>query len=156
MQKFLFLFVLLANTLLLSAQTTGKVVKVADGDTFTILDSYGKSHRIRLYGIDCPELNQPFGKEAKRYTSNLVLQKMVSIEKISTDRNGRMVAKVTLNSNQSINELLLKNGMAWHFLKYDKSKTYAALAQQARAAKLGLWAYANPIAPWDWRKRKKL
>lgn len=156
MQKFLFLFVLLANTYLLSAQTTGKVVKVADGDTFTLLDSYGNTHRIRLYGIDCPELNQPFGKDAKRFTSNLVLQKMVSIEKISKDRNGRIVAKVTLNGNQSLNQLLLQNGLAWHFLKYDKSKTYADLERQARVAKLGLWASANPIAPWDWRRRKKL
>lgn len=154
MQKFLFLFVLLANTYLLSAQTAGKVVKVADGDTFTLMDSYGKTHRIRLYGIDCPELNQPFGKDAKRFTSNLVLQKMVSIEKISNDRNGRIVAKVTINGNQSLNQLLLQNGMAWHFLKYDKSKTYADLERQARVAKLGVWASANPIAPWDWRRRK--
>ncbi len=156
MQKLLFLFVLLANTLLLSAQTSGKVTKVADGDTFTLIDSYGKISKIRLYGIDSPELNQPFGKDAKRFTTGLILNQTVFIEKISKDRNGRIVAKVYYSNRQSLNEELLRKGIAWHFTKYDKSKSYATLEKQARLAKLGLWGFANPIAPWDWRKRKKL
>ena len=39
----------------------GKVVKVADGDTVTIMDDSGKKHRIRLAGIDAPENNQSYG-----------------------------------------------------------------------------------------------
>ena len=39
----------------------GKVVKVADGDTVTIVDDNGKKHRIRLMGIDAPENNQSYG-----------------------------------------------------------------------------------------------
>jgi endonuclease YncB( thermonuclease family) len=45
------------------AQTvTGKVVRVADGDTLTILDAGKRQHRIRLVDIDAPERGQPFGK----------------------------------------------------------------------------------------------
>ncbi len=37
---------------------TGKVVKVADGDTITVLDTTNTQHRIRLQGIDAPETGQ--------------------------------------------------------------------------------------------------
>lgn len=154
MHKFTFLLLFALNGLLLTGQTSGKVTKVADGDTFTLIDSYGKTSKIRLYGIDCPELNQPFGKDAKRFTTNIILNQTVFIEKISKDRNGRVVAKVYYNNRQSLNEELLRKGMAWHFTKYDKSASYAALERQAKASKVGLWAFANPIAPWDWRRSK--
>jgi endonuclease YncB( thermonuclease family) len=154
MYKFTFLLPFVLNGLLLTAQTSGKVTKVADGDTFTLIDSYGKISKIRVYGIDCPELNQPFGKDAKRFTTNLILNQTVFIEKISKDRNGRVVAKVYYNNRQSLNEELLRKGMAWHFTKYDKSASYAALERQAKASKVGLWAFSNPIAPWDWRRKK--
>ena len=39
----------------------GRVVKIADGDTVTIVDDSGKKHRIRLMGIDAPEKNQSYG-----------------------------------------------------------------------------------------------
>ena len=38
----------------------GRVVKVADEDTVTIVDDSGKKHRIRLMGIDAPEQNHPY------------------------------------------------------------------------------------------------
>lgn len=136
------------------SQTSGKVIRVADGDTFTIIDATGKMHKIRLFGIDCPELKQPFGSQAKAYTEKLVMGQNVSLQKISKDRNGRVVAKVMVNQ-LNLNELLLKNGYAWHFTRYDNSLLYATLQQQAKAAKLGLWATSNPIAPWEWRKIKR-
>ena len=39
----------------------GKVVKIADGDTVTIVDNSGKKHRIRFAGIDAPEKDQSYG-----------------------------------------------------------------------------------------------
>ena len=52
----LFLYSLaLADTL------QGRVIKIADGDTVTIVDNSGKKHRIRLMGIDAPEKDQPYG-----------------------------------------------------------------------------------------------
>ena len=48
------------------AQTiTGKVIKIADGDTITILNNHNQQTKIRLYGIDTPESKQAFGKKAK-------------------------------------------------------------------------------------------
>ena len=46
-------------SIVVSADTlTGKIVKVADGDTITALDSTNTQHRIRLQGIDAPETGQ--------------------------------------------------------------------------------------------------
>ena len=51
---------------------SGRVVKVSDGDTITILDASQKQHKIRLHGIDMPEYQQPYGKAAKSALANLV------------------------------------------------------------------------------------
>ena len=49
----------------------GKVVKIADGDTVTIVDNSGKKHRIRLMGIDAPEKDQPYGDSSTQGLVNL-------------------------------------------------------------------------------------
>jgi endonuclease YncB( thermonuclease family) len=53
------------------------VVGVHDGDTITVLRDRQRI-RVRLHGIDCPELGQPFGRPAKRLTSSLVFQPEMS------------------------------------------------------------------------------
>ena len=57
---------------------TGKVVSIADGDTIIVLDSGKTQHKIRLYGIDCPESHQDYGQKAKDLTSAVVFGKTVS------------------------------------------------------------------------------
>jgi endonuclease YncB( thermonuclease family) len=46
-------------------EIAGKVVKIADGDTLTVLDASNTQHKIRLAGIDAPEKAQPFGTKAR-------------------------------------------------------------------------------------------
>lgn len=60
---------------------TGRVVKVADGDTITILDAANVQHRIRLAGIDAPEKKQAFGNVSKQSLSRFVYGKSVRREK---------------------------------------------------------------------------
>lgn len=88
---FLCFFVLFLG---LSHALTGKVISVADGDTITILDSSRKQHKIRLYGIDCPEKGQAFGKAAKKHTSHLTYQKTATVTEYDTDKYGRTVGVV--------------------------------------------------------------
>lgn len=80
----------------LSSAWSGKVVGIADGDTITVLQDK-KQVRIRLYGIDCPEGGQAFGKKAKQFTSEMVFGKIVEIDYIDTDRYGRIVALVRVD-----------------------------------------------------------
>lgn len=48
------------------ADVTGVVVRVADGDTVTVLDADKTQHKVRVAGIDAPEKAQPFGQRAKQ------------------------------------------------------------------------------------------
>src|SRR5436853_2886425 len=55
------------------AQTlTGRVVRIADGDTITVLDSTNTQHRIRLQGIDAPESHQAYGSQSKQNLSAMI------------------------------------------------------------------------------------
>ena len=131
---------------------TGKVVSIADGDTFTILDANNKQRKIRLHGIDAPEKRQPFGTVSKKRLSELVFGKEVRVEKRSTDRYKRIVAIVYADSI-NINETMIAEGMAWHFTRYDQDPAWSALEARARSNKSGLWKDAHPVAPWEWRKK---
>ena len=54
---------------------TAKCVRVADGDTITVLTSDQEQIKIRLQGIDCPEGGQAFGKKAKQFASGWYLER---------------------------------------------------------------------------------
>ena len=113
----------------------------------------GKARTIRLYQIDAPEWNQPFGKEATEYLAGLVKDKMVSIIVRGRDGYGRDIADLYVDDLWVIGRLV-ENGYAWNYTTYSDSEELAALEKQAREAKRGLWADPSPISPWDYRKQK--
>ena len=84
------LAILLVSSLVHSASFArtieGKVTKVADGDTITVLDSDNEQHRVRIAGIDAPEKKQPFGNASKKRLHELVGGKEVRVEFEKYDR----------------------------------------------------------------------
>lgn len=134
----------------------GKVIKVADGDTITVLDSKKKQYKVRLAGIDAPEKGQPFGKKAKKYLSALVYKKAVCVDWYKKDKYRRLVAKVLVN-NTDINYKIINKGLAWHYKKYQKEqsvsdrKKYSSAETDAKLAVIGLWSEPDAIPPWKWR-----
>ncbi|GEO11793.1 thermonuclease family protein [Segetibacter aerophilus] len=132
---------------------SGKVVRIIDGDTFTLLTADQKQEKIRLYGIDCPERKQPFGTVAKERLSELVFGKSVHVEFKTYDRWKRIVG-VVFYEKENINESVLKCGLAWHFTKYDDNSKWRDMEKSARQKKIGLWADAKPVPPWEWRNQK--
>ena len=135
---------------------SGKVIGVADGDTITVLRDK-QPYKIRLYGIDCPEKRQPFGKKAKRFTSDLVFGKVVDIEPVAIDRYGRTVAFVMVE-NLSVNEEIIKEGLAWVYARYCKLSVCAEwqmLEIAAQTQKRGLWRDSGQVPPWEFRRKKK-
>ena len=136
-----------------AAEFTGRVVKVADGDSITVL--IGKQQeRVRLLSIDCPENKQPFSSKAKALTSDMCFGKHVVVTWETRDRYGRVLGEVLVDG-KSVNRALLEAGMAWHYREYSKDPKLQKLEDDARAAKLGLWADKEPIAPWEWRKTER-
>lgn len=132
----------------------GNVVSITDGDTFDVLNGREKT-RIRLEGIDCPEKKQPFGQRARQALSELCFRQRVRVEETGRDRNRRVIARVYLEDGRCINHEMLRQGMAWHFTRYSDDPEYAALERRARRLRQGLWADTNPVAPWEWRTRKR-
>lgn len=146
---------LLLLTLTAVAQIRGKVVSVADGDTFTLLTDDKTQVKVRLHGIDCPEKGQPFGNKAKEFTSDQVFGKMVTVEEKDVDRYGRTIGMVRLTSGEILNEQLLKEGLAWHYTYYDKNPLWREYEQQAKKKGKGLWSEAGAVAPWEFRRNRR-
>lgn len=136
-----------------AAETRGRVVKIADGDSFTILGKNNRQTRIRLYGVDSPENGQPYSKRAKEALSNMISEKDLVIREKNKDRYGRVVA-VVYADGINVNEAMLKQGWAWHFKRYDSNRNWDRLEQKARKAGIGLWADKAPVAPWTYRQRR--
>lgn len=130
----------------------GRVIKITDGDTITVLESSFNQYKIRLTGIDAPESNQPFGTVSRQNLARLVFGKQVTIEYDDQDRYSRTLGKVLING-RDVNLAQVKDGLAWHYTYYQSDQSpadriaYSRAEIQARQARLGLWADAHPIAP---------
>jgi endonuclease YncB( thermonuclease family) len=141
-------------TLALLLGLAGTVVGVHDGDTITVLDPSRQQTRVRVEGIDCPELHQAFGRRAKQFSSDMVFGKQVTVQGTKRDQYGRLIGRVIVDGRDLSLELL-RAGMAWHFVRYSSDQSLAAAEAGARAAKRGLWADPAPIPPWDYRKEHR-
>jgi micrococcal nuclease len=91
---------------------SGKVVGVSDGDTITVLQNRTPI-KVRLHGIDCPEIGQDFGSRAKAFASEIVFGQVVKVVPRETDRYGRTVADVILVDGRILNHELVRAGLAW-------------------------------------------
>ena len=134
---------------------TGKVIKIADGDTFTLLlerDNF--EVRVRLNAIDCPEKKQPFSKKAKQHLSDMIFGKRLKVYYKKKDRYGRVLGDVFID-HINVNKKMVCDGYAWHFKKYSDDPELAKCEENARKQHLGLWQDAHPTPPWEWRKRKR-
>jgi endonuclease YncB( thermonuclease family) len=109
---------------------------------------------VRLEGIDAPELKQAFGTASKQTLSDFVFGKTVRLQVTGKDRYQRTLGNVFAGQTW-INLAMVERGFAWHFVKYSKDEKLRAAEARARAARLGLWRDAKPVAPWDWRPKKK-
>jgi len=148
-------FLLLLITFLASADTVyhGKVVKIADGDTLTLLVD-NEQLKIRLSDIDTPERKQPFGTKAKQALSEMAFGKEARVVEVTVDRYGRIVGRVYVDG-VDVNRELVVGGYAWVYRKYSDDAELLELEAQAREKRLGLWVDPNPIPPWEWRRGRR-
>ena len=137
-----------------TAQINGKA-RVIDGDTIQI-----GSNKIRLYGIDAPELKQVCtidsqswmcGEEAAMTLAYETADHWISCIVKGQDRYGRTLA-VCFKGNIDINGEMVKRGLALAYRKY--SDSYIEYEELAQSNKIGMWR-SNFIKPWDWRKKEK-
>jgi micrococcal nuclease len=151
----IFYFILFLNSLL-SAQIKAKIVGIKDGDTVVALLENNTQETLRLADVDCPENRQPFGKNAKQFTSSQVFGKNVIFYRISKDRYRRTIAKIFYDNDKYLSGEIIKAGFGWWYYKASKNFKLKDVEIAARNKKLGLWSDKNAVAPWDFRKKKKV
>jgi endonuclease YncB( thermonuclease family) len=112
MKSFLLTLLVFVTPFFSQAQWKGEVIKVIDGDTYKVVKKDGSQTTVRLFGVDCPEKNQPYGSKAEIKVSKKIKGKTVSLEKVETGPYNRLICKVRYKS-RLINQFLVKKGLAW-------------------------------------------
>ena len=136
-----------------AADFRGKVSRVIDGDTVEVRHD-GRTERIQLRGIDCPELKQPYGKQAKRAVRAMVSGVTVGVRTYGRDKRGRVMADLVIDRGRSVAYILLEEGLAWRITSGAHDEALEAAEAEARYAKRGLWSDPNAVAPWVYRASK--
>ncbi|MDR2825352.1 MAG: thermonuclease family protein [Deltaproteobacteria bacterium] len=141
---FLLIFVFGLSGIYLYGQ--GKVIKVYDGVSFAVFSRESDFARVRLYGINCPSLTEPWGREAKIFTDSLLFLQKPALTPINKNKQGQVVALVQSAEGRLLNEELLRNGYAW----VDQAscteiwcESWLDIEQHAKNLKLRIWNKAQ-------------
>jgi len=138
---------------------TGTVTSVYDGDTITLHTDSG-TKKIRLAGIDAPEIKQLFGVESRDALRQDVFSQSVTVDTTKLDKYGRSVGKVWLEG-EDINLKQVSRGLAWVYTDYIKElsaedqELYWSAEKAANDDHIGLWQDVQPVAPWKYRRQTK-
>lgn len=130
------------------------VTRVIDGDTLVITRN-GNTEKIRLIGVDTPELHDPrkpvecYAQQASDYTKSLQGQQIyleTDPTQDSIDRYGRTLAYIWTDTGRLINYDLIADGYAHEYTyndPYRYQSQFQAAQQHAQSAQSGLWAPHN-------------
>lgn len=136
------------------------VTRVVDGDTIVVMLN-GSKTKVRLQGVNTPEKDgpytkaQPMNQAATRRTKELAENKTVTLlsgGKDETDKYGRLLAYVVLPDGRTLNEILIKEGLAevYRRFNYSEKTRYIAMETEAKAACKGIWKLKEPSCKRWW------
>lgn len=132
--------------------SAARVTRVSDGDTLWVRAGRTPPKLLRLQGIDAPELCQPFGAEAQRALAQRVLHERVTVRRRGRDDYDRQLAEV-VHQDEDVGAWLVANGYAWADRFRRQASPYAALEDDARRARRGLWAQSWHVPPREFRRQ---
>src|SRR6185295_15319675 len=134
----------------------GKVIEVNSGDMITIFN-LNRPVRVRLLGVDAPEMDQAFGDVAKKHLADLIYNKSVLVEYAGISGDHSLNGRVLLEG-ADVGAQMIRDGAAWvdpstqHRLSETDREVYQQSEEAARGERRGLWQQENPIAPWEFVK----
>ncbi|MBQ0936065.1 thermonuclease family protein [Ideonella paludis] len=131
-----------------------QVLRISDGDTLwvTPLDDKARRTKVRIQGIDAPELCQAGGPAAQAALQRWAQAAPLSMTVTGRDQHGRVLARLH-SGTTDVGEALVREGQAWSYRFRDDPGPYAAQERQARQAKRGLHADVSALHPRDFRRR---
>ena len=135
--------------------TTCKVTRVIDGDTFET----ETGEKVRLIGINAPEISDVFGQEAKQHLINLIENRTVflQVDNVSNNRDRyQRLLRYVICDEIDINETMVSDGFAFAYLKYkfSKSSEYENAQLESRENNRGIWGDSK--TPAKSNKQKKI
>lgn len=150
-----------------------RVIHAADGDTLDLdlPDGSRPMTRVRLWGVDCPEIahapgetDAHFGREATAFVRREIVGRSVRVEldrnRDHRDRYGRLLAYLTVlpdgsdGEGELLNRMLIDRGLAYADRRFDhvRAREFLAAEQRAEKAKAGLWATVRREQMPAWRQ----
>ncbi|APW47280.1 thermonuclease family protein [Rhodoferax antarcticus] len=142
-----------ASTVIADDAYWARATRVSDGDTMWVQPVSGAApKKLRLQGLDAPELCQTGGPASREALRALVAQRVLKVRVKYTDDYGRGLAHIEADG-QDIAAVMVRSGHAWSYRWRRSLGPYAAQEAQARKAKAGLFAQPAPEPPGDFRRR---
>jgi endonuclease YncB( thermonuclease family) len=130
-----------------------RVTRVSDGDTVWVQPlSGGRYRKLRLDGLDAPEICQRGGTQSRDALAQRVLKQNVTVTEGTHDTYGRGLAKLQ-HKGKDVGGWLVAEGQAWSSRWHSSLGPYQAQEARARAQRRGVFAQANAELPRTFRQR---
>ena len=136
------------------------VTRVSDGDTVVVREDrrFAQEFRVRLYGIDAPESDQPFGRESTGALRRMVRSHSLALDVFAHDQYGRAIGLLYPRGGdprESLNVAMVREGWAYCYHRNGRySHGLDAAQRQAQGARRGVWAQPSTAErPWAHRRR---
>ena len=131
---------------------TGMVTRVVDGDTVWVqVQGLDKPLKLRIEGIDAPEMCQPGGAVARTALDKLVMGQNVTVTARAHDDYGRTVGSLRMQG-QDVARWMVANGHAWVYTFRSKKGPYSSEFARAQTDRRGLFGEAGAQEPRQFRK----
>jgi len=137
-----------------------RIRRVIDGDSLEVkyagwFSFLRRPFPVRLYGIDAPELAQPYGREARDQLASLVRHGSIRMDVKATDRYGRTVGLLypARRGREPINVAMVRSGMAYWYRRYGgRDLGFPEAEAEAITKRRGVWRDGRRARrPWDYR-----
>jgi len=131
----------------------GVVTHVSDGDTVWVQPLQGgEAYKVRLLGIDAPEICQPWGPQARAALHAVLQGQVVDVQGHTRDNYGRLLAKLS-RQGHDVGAWMVGQGYAWSYSFQHHTGVYDAQQAVAQTHRLGLFADTRALQPRWFRKR---
>ena len=132
---------------------SGVVMRVVDGDTVWVRTSASAQPlKVRIEGIDAPEICQPGGVQARDALKARLLGQSVTLTSGARDDYGRTIGTLHMQG-QDMGRWQVAQGNAWVYSYRHRKAPYADEFARAQATRRGLFSGGQAEEPRLFRKR---
>jgi endonuclease YncB( thermonuclease family) len=130
------------------------VADTEDGDTLIVVRNRARM-RLEIPEIDAPELDQPYGKDARKKAAAMTKGKVVTIRAYGNLGRNYILGEVWLPNKKHFAKEMVRAGLAWVREGRSVLLDLEQLQSEAKTAHRGLWEDEEPIPPWEWRSGRR-